>query len=78
MTRRKNVNFVEMWKSRSASPMKLPDWNPRKSVEDYKKKVRLSVCYNFCLLVRISADDHLLCNIIVLKDSFKAESRWSN
>ena len=34
-----NVNFVEMWKSRSSSPMKLPDWNPRKSVEDYKKKV---------------------------------------
>ncbi|XP_033628822.1 uncharacterized protein LOC117291297 isoform X1 [Asterias rubens] len=38
-----NVNFVEMWKSRSSSPMKLPDWNPRKSVEDYKKKMRDSL-----------------------------------
>ena len=36
-----NINFVEMWKAREASsPMKLPDWNPQKSVEEHRKKVR--------------------------------------
>ncbi|XP_038072065.1 uncharacterized protein LOC119740734 [Patiria miniata] len=38
-----NVNFVEMWKARNSSPIKLPDWNPRKSVEDYKKKMQESL-----------------------------------
>ncbi|XP_022111628.1 uncharacterized protein LOC110990838 isoform X2 [Acanthaster planci] len=41
-----NVNFVEMWKARNSSPMKLPDWNPRKSVEDYKKKMQESLSSN--------------------------------
>ena len=34
-----NINFVEMWKARETSPMKLPEWNPQKSVEEHRKKV---------------------------------------
>ncbi len=37
-----NINFVEMWKARDTSPMKLPEWNPQKSVEEHRKKVQMS------------------------------------
>lgn len=36
-----SVNFVDMWKARSTPPIKLPDWDPNKSIEEHRKRVCL-------------------------------------
>ncbi|XP_041452455.1 microtubule-associated protein futsch-like [Lytechinus variegatus] len=38
-----SVNFVDMWKARSTPPIKLPDWDPNKSIEEHRKRMRESL-----------------------------------
>ncbi|XP_071492241.1 uncharacterized protein [Diadema antillarum] len=38
-----SVNFVDMWKARSTPPIKLPEWDPNRSIEEHRKRVRESL-----------------------------------